>query len=169
MNNTSGKKQNPYARLLSYLRPYRGSIILAIVMIFLGVLAQTLAPLMMGEGINRLGSILKGAASGENGFLGFLLAMIVCYAAYALLTLFSSRILVKASQNVVYDLRRQVDAKLARLPLNYYDTTTYGDILARLTNDVDTVSNSLQESISQIVTTLFTIVLVFIVMISISG
>ena len=78
MKNTD-KKQNPYARLLSYLRPYRGSIILAIVMIFLGVLAQTLAPLMMGEGINRLGSILKGAASDDNGFLGFLLAMIVCY------------------------------------------------------------------------------------------
>lgn len=168
MKNTD-KKQNPYARLLSYLRPYRGSIILAIVMIFLGVLAQTLAPLMMGEGINRLGSILKGAASDDNGFLGFLLAMIVCYAAYALLTLFSSRILVKATQNVVYDLRRQVDGKLSRLPLNYYDTTTYGDILARLTNDVDTVSNSLQESISQIVTALFTIILVFIVMISISG
>ena len=169
MKKTTDKKQNPYARLLSYLRPYRGSLILAIVMIFLGVLAQTLAPLMMGEGINRLGSILKGAASGENGFLGFLLAMIVCYAAYALLTLFSSRIIVKASQNVVYDLRRQVDAKLSRLPLNYYDTTTYGDILARLTNDVDTVSNALQESISQIITTVFTIILVFIVMISISG
>ncbi len=169
MKNNTAKKQSVYGRLLSYLRPYRVSLIFAILMIFFGILAQTCAPLMMGESINRLGEIFKGTASGDNGFIAYLLAMLGCYVVFALLSYISSRILVRATQNVVYDLRREIDGKLSRLPLNYYDTTTYGDILARLTNDVDTVSNAMQESINEIIKAVFTVVLVFIVMISISG
>jgi len=169
MKNNTAKKQNVYARLLSYLRPYRASMIIAIIMIFVGILAQTLAPFFMGQSINKLGDIFKGTSTDGSVFLKYLVLMIGCYILYSVLSYVSARILVKATQNVVYDLRRQIDGKLSRLPLNYYDTTTYGDILARLTNDVDTVSNAMHESINEILKTIFTVVMVFIVMISISG
>jgi len=164
------KKQNAYGRLLSYLRPYAGRMIFATILILVAVLAQTAAPLLMGEAINRLGEVLTGKADGvANGFIGMAIGMGACYLIFSVLSYISSRIVVNATQNVVYDLRGQIDLKLSRLPLNYYDTTTYGDILARLTNDVDTVSNALQQSINEILKAVFTVALVLIVMLSING
>jgi len=165
------KKQNIYVRLLSYMGPYKGRMILAILLILLGVLAQALAPMLLGQAINHLGSILTGKGVSNTGtlFIEYLIGMVVCYAVFSIFTYVSSIIVVSVSQNVVYDLRKQIDRKLQRLPLNYYDTTTYGDILSRLTSDVEIVSDSFQATISQIISAVFTVIFTFIMMIGISG
>lgn len=72
------------------------------------------------------------------------------------------------SQRVTYALRRDISAKINRLPLKYFDTRTYGEVLSRITNDVDTVSQTLNQSLSQIVMALTSIIGILIMMLSIS-
>jgi ATP-binding cassette, subfamily B, multidrug efflux pump len=75
---------------------------------------------------------------------------------------------VNMSQGIVYKLRSQVDVKLSRLPLSYYDGHPRGDILSRVTNDIDNIANTLQQSLTQIITALLTVIGVLAMMFSIN-
>ena len=77
-------------------------------------------------------------------------------------------IMAGVSQGTVYGLRREVDAKLSRLPLKYYDDNTRGEILSRVTNDIDNIAGTLQQSLTQLITATFTVIGVVIMMFSIS-
>jgi len=70
--------------------------------------------------------------------------------------------------NVTYNLRKNISEKIPKLPLNYYDTRPYGDVLSRITNDIDTVSTTLNQTLTQLITSSTTLIGVFIMMISIS-
>ena len=72
------------------------------------------------------------------------------------------------AQKTVYGLRKQVEAKLTRLPLKFFDTRTHGEILSRAVNDMDNIGSTLQQSLTQLITSLVTIVGVIIVMLTIS-
>ena len=72
------------------------------------------------------------------------------------------------AQQVTFDLRRDLSLKIDRLPLRYFDTRTHGEVLSRFSNDVDTVSQTLNQALSQIVTSLTTIVGILIMMLTIS-
>ena len=167
----SSKSSGAYKRLFSYMKPYRGKLILAIILIMLANLAYALAPLFMGNATNFLALILENGRSAQAGadFIMFLLLMGCAYGVNSLLSYIGTCLIVAVTENTIYDLRKKVDYKLSKLPLNYYDTNSYGDILSRITNDVDTVSNSLQQSIYQILNAFFTIVIIFIIMLNISG
>lgn len=167
---TSNKK-GAYKRLFSYMKPYRGRLILAILLIFVANIAFASAPLLMGNATNSLALLLEGGKTPEAlaSFFTFLIMMIAAYGLNALLSYIGTWLIVGVTENTIFDLRKRVDNKLAKLPLNYYDTNAYGDILSRITNDVDTVSNSLQQSIYQILNAVFTIVIIFIIMLNISG
>lgn len=97
--------------------------------------------------------------------LGFLLAL---YGLSALFTFASGWLMSSVSQKTVYDLRREVDAKLKRLPLRYFDSRSHGEVLSRVTNDVDTIANTLQQSLTQAITSIVQIVGFTIMMLSIS-
>ncbi|MGN0558075.1 MAG: ABC transporter ATP-binding protein [Acutalibacteraceae bacterium] len=167
---TSDKK-GAYKRLFSYMKPYKGRLIIAILLIFTANIAFASAPLLMGNATNSLALLLEGGKNDEalQSFFTFLIMMIAAYGLNALLSYIGTWLIVGVTENTIYDLRKRVDNKLSKLPLNYYDTNSYGDILSRVTNDVDTVSNSLQQSIYQILNAFFTIVIIFIIMLSISG
>ncbi len=77
-------------------------------------------------------------------------------------------IISSVSQKITYKLRQQISFKMSKLPLKYFDTVTHGEILSRITNDVDTVSMSLQQSLTQIITSVTTIIGIIIMMLSIS-
>lgn len=77
-------------------------------------------------------------------------------------------VMAKTSQTIVYDMRRQVDDKLARLPLKYFDGRTHGEILSRVTNDIDTVSNSLQQGLTQIISAVTMVIGITVMMFTIS-
>ena len=164
-------QKGTYKRLFSYMKPYRGKLILAIVLIMLSNIAYALAPLFMGNATNFLALVLENGRAAQAGadFLKFLLLMGIAYGLNSLFTYIGTCLIVSVTENTIYDLRKKVDYKLSKLPLNYYDTNSYGDILSRITNDVDTVSNSLQQSIYQILNAFFTIVIIFIIMLNISG
>ncbi|MBR2714626.1 MAG: ABC transporter ATP-binding protein [Ruminococcus sp.] len=171
-NNVKPSKQRgAYKRLFSLMKPYKGRVIFAIVMILLSDIAYALAPFMMGNATNSLAEILKGGDIKQDAktFLVFLAFMCGAYALNSILTYISTWIIVSVTEGTIFNLRKQVDHKLSKLPLNYYDTHSYGDILSRITNDVDTVSNSLQQSIYQVLNTIFTILIILIMMLKISG
>lgn len=97
-----------------------------------------------------------------------LLTILAMYFISAVFTYISSRTMAYIAQKVTYNLRREIDEKLDRLPLRFFDKHTHGEILSRVTNDVDTVSNTLQQTIVQILQSVFTIIGILIMMISIS-
>ncbi len=170
------KKRTPsqkgaYKRLFGYIGKYKGRLFLAIFLILLATAAYSLAPLFMGNATDALASLFEGAEVAQVGkqFLKFLCLMGGAYLLNAVLSYLATGMIVNVTENTIFDLRKSIDAKLSRLPLNYYDTHAYGDILSRVTNDVDTVSNSLQQSIYQVLNALFTIVIVFSIMFSVSG
>lgn len=170
-NKKSSKRKGTYKRLFSYMKPYKGKLILAIVLIMVANLSYAMAPLFMGNATNALAVILESGKSAQalTDFLMFLILMGAAYGINSLLSYVGTCLIVAVTENTIYDLRKKVDHKLSKLPLNYYDTNSYGDILSRITNDVDTVSNSLQQSIYQILNAIFTIVIIFVIMLNISG
>lgn len=164
-------QKGAYRRLFAYMKPYRGRLITAVVLVLLATAAYSLAPLFMGFATNALADVFTNGRTDENiaRFLLMLACMGGAYLLNAALSYVATWVIVGVTESTIYDLRKAIDAKLSRLPLNYYDTHTYGDILSRITNDVDTVSNSLQQSIYQVLNAIFTIVIVFTVMFSVSG
>ena len=168
----SRAKGGPYKRLFSYMKPYRGKLFTAIIFIFLAAIASSLAPLFTGFCTNQMAIIFEQnnyhSEAGQR-FLTLLCFMVGAYILNGVFTYLGTWLIVGATESTIYDLRKEIEAKLARLPLNYYDTNSYGDILSRVTNDVDTISNSLQQSVYQILNAIFSLLFVFIVMLSISG
>ncbi len=164
-------QKGSYKRLFSYVKRYKVRLFLAILFVVLATVFYSLAPLFMGQATNSLSEIFSGGNVPElfRQFLKFLLLMLSAYLLNAILSYCATTLIVSVTENTVFDLRKDIDAKLSRLPLNYYDTNSYGDILSRVTNDVDTVSNSLQQSIYQVLNAIFTIVIVFSIMLNISG
>jgi ATP-binding cassette subfamily B multidrug efflux pump len=96
------------------------------------------------------------------------LILITLYLVSALFNYIQQYIMAGVAQKTVYYLRKDVDEKLARLPLKFYDLKTHGEILSRVTNDVDNIANTLQQSITQLITSLVTIIGVIIMMLTIS-
>lgn len=148
--NKPSNKNNSYKRLFALMKPYKGRLIVAILLVLLSDVAYAMAPLLMGNATNSLAVILQGGDVKQDAktFFTFLILMLGAYALNSVLTYISTWLIVNVTENTIFSLRKQVDHKLSKLPLNYYDTHSYGDILSRITNDVDTVSNSLQQHIS---------------------
>ena len=97
-----------------------------------------------------------------------LLIIVGLYVVSSLLTFIASRTMAYISQKVTYNLRKEMDEKLDRLPLKFFDKHTHGEILSRVTNDIDNISTMLQQSLVQILQSIFTIVGIFIMMLTIS-
>ncbi|MGB4644549.1 MAG: ABC transporter ATP-binding protein [Dictyoglomaceae bacterium] len=113
-------------------------------------------------------NVVPGQGVDFNALLHILLTLLAVYAAAALFQWLQQYTMAGVAQNIVYNLRKQVDNKLAKLPLKYYDNHSHGDILSRVTNDVDNIAHTLQQSITQIVHAIATVVGVLIMMFSIS-
>ena len=102
-------------------------------------------------------------------YIEIILLMIVgLYVISALLTFIATRTMAFIAQKVTYNLRKEMDQKLDRLPLKFFDKYTHGEILSRVTNDIDNISTMLQQSLVQILQSIFTIVGILIMMLTIS-
>ncbi|HET9615194.1 MAG TPA: ABC transporter ATP-binding protein [Candidatus Limnocylindrales bacterium] len=129
---------------------------------------------LRASGDNRVADLLSGMhlhpGSGiDFGALGGIVATLVAlYLASAVFNWGQSFLMAGVSQRTVYRLRLEVDEKLGRLPLRYFDTVPRGDLLSRVTNDIDNIGQSLQQSLSQLIPSLLTIVGMLILMLTIS-
>ena len=99
---------------------------------------------------------------------GTLLLLVGFYLVSALFSYIQQYTMAGVSQGIVYDMRNDVNDKLARLPLKYFDSKTHGEIMSRVTNDIDNISTSLQQSLTQLITSVCTIVGVLVMMLTIS-
>ena len=142
-NKKSSNKNSSYKRLFKCMMQYKGRLILAILSILTASIAYASAPFLMGKATDFLAVLFGTGLDGHSGksFLMFLGLMAGAYILNAILSYVGTWLIVGVTESTIYDLRKQVDHKLSKLPLNYYDTTSYGDILSRITNDVDTVSS----------------------------
>lgn len=114
-------------------------------------------------------SLLEGGSGVDFGLLARILMLLMAvYVATSLLRYAQNYVMAGVSQRTMYDLRQAVDRKLSRLPLEYYDAHAYGDILSRVTNDVDTVSDSLQSSIISAFRSALSVVITLVMMLTIS-
>jgi ATP-binding cassette subfamily B protein len=139
-----------------------------------GISADQAVAALRAQGQNQTADMLAGmhvtpGVGVDFGALGSILLVLI--GVYLLSSVFSwaqAYIMAGATQRTVYRMRRQVDEKLARLPLRYFDSHPRGDILSRVTNDIDNISQTLQQSLTQLITSLFTIIGVLIMMFWIS-
>ena len=163
-------------RLLTYLRPVVPQIIIALAMAAVSVVFTVIAPSLMGDATNilmdgfkngMLSAMTGGPSTGFIDFTGFIAILVQLGLLYLISAVFGfvqGWIMSGVARRVVYDLRREIDAKLDSLPLKYFDGTPRGEILARVTGDVDNIASTLQQNIMQIVTSVFTLIGVLIMM-----
>ena len=161
------KKQSSLARLWSYLKAYRFSIFLAVFLKILSVVMSVMEPFVLGLAITELTSNLLDMAKGVAGAglnTSYIAIILVIYllrgVLYELGSYYSNYFMTNAVQSMIQDLRREMNKKINRIPVSYFDKHQFGDLLGRFTSDVETVSNALQQSFLQIVNAVFTILLV---------
>ncbi|MEG1009223.1 MAG: ABC transporter ATP-binding protein, partial [Clostridia bacterium] len=137
---------------------------------------QTLIDLKMipDEYISKIPDVAKNISINKVPEINFkyihqiLLFILLLYGISSLFTFVASRTMAYISQKVTYNLRREVDAKLDKLPLSFFDKRTHGEILSRVTNDIDNINTMLGQSLTQIVQSIFIIIGIAIMMFSIS-
>ncbi len=146
-------------RLLRLLTPYRLLMILALSFAVASVTLAVLGPRMLGEAINVIFDGFVTRRGADFNHVGQILAVVVALnVGSSVCALFQGRITATMVARAVFSLREQVQAKLSRLPLRYFDRQPRGEILSRVTNDIDNLQQSVQQTLSQLVTSLLTIV-----------
>lgn len=162
-------------RLLQYLAPRKIQLSVVFVFAALSTVFNILGPKIMGKATTTLfeGLMAKShripGAKVDFVYIGhILLTLLVLYILSALFNYIQHYIMAGVAQGTVYDMRRDVSSKLSRLPLKFFDSHSHGDVLSRVTNDVDNISATLQQSLTQLITALVTMVGVVVMMFTIS-
>ena len=139
-----------------------------------GISKDQLIAGLKAQGKDQLVSMLQGMDLNPGQGIDFsaltqiLVAVIAIYVGAFLFGIIQARILNVSVQNTIFKLRRETEAKLHRLPLSYFDTIQRGELLSRVTNDIDNVSQSLQQTLSQVLVSLLTVIGVLVMMFTIS-
>ncbi len=159
--------------LLKYLKPFRIAIVFVIIFAVGSTIFTIIGPKILGNATTKLaqGLIAKYSGTGSidiDGIKHTLLLLLAIYVLSGILSYIQAWIMSGVTQKVTYRLREEISLKINRLPLNYYDKQTHGEVLSRITNDVDTMSQSLTQSIQMIFTSLITIIGILYMMITIS-
>ena len=151
-------------KLLKVLKPYLPLFAVAFLCAFIGVLCVSFAPKVLGSIITAILDGTKKGALDWNLINRTILILAGLYFANFVFRLSQHMLLVQLSQRIVKNLKSDINAKLDRLPLSYFDGRTQGEIMSRITNDVDTIDQSIQEGISQAIISVFTIVCLLVIM-----
>ncbi len=161
-------------RLFPFLAPYKWGILGAVLMVIATSVSMTLSPRVEGLITTQLASDAAAMAQGLEGagvqfgvILRILLVLALLYIGKAAFQFAGVFWLTNAIQHAMRDLRAAVSDKVRRLPVRYFDTHLYGDVLSRVTNDIDTISNALQQTFTQIVSGVLSISLAVAMMFSI--
>jgi len=144
-----------FLRLSKYVANYLPLFILAIAMTLVSNHLSLLGPLYSGEAIDAIADKrgVQFDTVAENA-----IKMIVCYAASAVTSYLLAVLMINISQKITYTMRRQVFEKLTSLPVNYFDTHAVGDVISRISYDIDTINASLSHDLVQVMTSLYTVI-----------
>ena len=160
-------------RLLRYMGAYRYGLLAVLLFAVGGTAFQILGPKILSKATTEIFHGLMAKVSG-NGGIAFdkigriLLILLGVYVFGACLSFIQGWIMTGISQKLCYRFRDEISRKINRMPLKYFESRTIGDVLSRITNDVDTLGQSLNQSVTQLITSAATIIGIFIMMLSIS-
>lgn len=176
-HNMAGEKAKDFTgsikKLVHYMKRYRIRLAVMMVCAIAGTVFNIVGPKILGKATTELfnGLVAKigGTGSIDFGKIGQILLTVMClYVFSAAFSFLQGMIMTGISNDVSYSLRKDISGKLNRLPMRYFESRPYGEILSRITNDVDTLQQGLNQSITQLITSVTTLIGVFIMMISIN-
>ncbi len=160
-------------KLMKYLSEYKIGLIFVLLFAIGSTIFNIAGPKILGKATTEIFTGLVGKVSGGSGIdfekIAHILIFLMClYVTSAIFSFIQGYIMTGVSQKLTYRLRKEISEKINRMPMNYFDTRTHGEVLSRVTNDIDTLSQSLNQSATQIITSFTTIIGVLIMMLSIS-
>ena len=160
-------------KLLTYLKKFLPSIVLVLVCAAASTVFSIFGPKVLGQATTKLFegliAMLTGTGSIDFAAIGQVLLFLAClYLISALLTYVQGWIMAGVATDLSYSMRRDISEKIDRMPLAYFDRVPNGEVLSRITNDVDTITQTLNQSLSQIVTNVTMMIGVLCMMLSIS-
>jgi ATP-binding cassette subfamily B multidrug efflux pump len=160
-------------KLLSYIGSFKAAIIVVMIFAAASTVFNVIGPKILGKATTALSEGLMAKIQGNGGidftYIGqillFVLGLYVCSAAFNFI---QGWIMTGVTQKICYRMRKEISEKINRMPMKYFESRTYGEVLSRITNDVDTLGQGLNQSITTIITSVATLIGVLIMMLSIS-
>ena len=162
-----------FGKLLRYMGRYKAAVFAVMIFAAASTVFNVFGPKIMGHATTELAQGLMRKVQGTGGIdfgkIGrILLWTLGLYLASAVFSLVQGWIMTTVSQKVAYRMRREIAEKIDRMPMKYFESRPYGDVLSRITNDVDTLGTGLNQSITMIITSIATLVGVVVMMLTIS-
>ena len=160
-------------KLFRYMSRYKMRFVLVFIFAIAGTVFNIVGPKILGKATTELYTGLVAKVNGTGGIdfakIGIILLWTLgLYVASACFSLIQGFVMTGISNDVTYNLRKDISKKINRLPMNYFESRTNGEILSRVTNDVDTLQMSINQSMTQLITSVTTLIGVFIMMLSIN-
>ena len=159
---------------LSYLGGYKVAIVLVVIIAALATIFETLGPKVMGKATTLLAEGLMAKIHGTGGidFAAIAKVLLMTFALYAIGAIFQfvqAWVMNTMTQKVVYRMRRDISEKINRMPISYFEKVPTGEILSRITNDVDTLGQGLSQSVSNFIWSIISVIGTIVVMLSINA
>ena len=162
-----------FRKLLTYLARYKVILVIVIVCAILSTIFNIIGPKILGNVTTEIYAGVMKMIAGSGGIdfseIGkIVLILVALYLTSAVFQYLQSYLMVGAGQKFTYSLRKGISEKINHLPIKYFDKKTHGEVLSYITNDVDTIAQNLNQCVTQIITSITTIIGIFIMMLSIS-
>lgn len=160
-------------QLLKYMGRYKIAIFIVMIFAAISTVFSVAGPKVMGKATTALATGLMEKIGGTGGIdfsyiAKILLITLGLYAASAVFSFIQGWTMTAVTQKTCYRMRKEISEKINRMPMKYFESRTYGEVLSRITNDVDTLGMGLNQSVTQIITSVATIIGVIVMMLSIS-
>lgn len=160
-------------KLVGHLGQYKIPIFVVMIFAVVSTVFNVISPKVLGKATTALAEGLTKKIAGTGGldfsYIGMILLIVLgLYVCSAIFNFVQGWIMTGITQKICYQMRKDISEKIHRMPMGYFESRTYGEVLSRITNDVDTLGMGLNQSITQIITSVATMVGVFIMMLSIS-
>ena len=191
MSNTAGRGRGPMGRrrgmsgekakdfkgamlrLLKYMERYKFRLILMVIFAIGGTVFNIIGPKILGKATTELYSGLISKINGGSGIdfdkiIKILFGVMCLYVVSSVLSFIQGFIMTGISNDVTYNLRKDISKKINKIPMKYFESRTHGEILSRITNDVDTLQTGINQSVTQLITSTTTLIGVLVMMLSIN-
>jgi ATP-binding cassette subfamily B multidrug efflux pump len=162
------------AKLITYLGAYRLAIVIMMLFAVASTIFSIVGPKVLAKATDKLfegvlNQIANNGIGFDFAFIGqIILTMVALYLLSTIFAYIQGWIMSQVSADISYRFRKDIDAKINRMPLRYFDGTNHGEVLSRITNDVDTVNQTMNQSLSQIITSLTSVIGALVMMFSIN-
>ena len=173
----SGEKAKDFKgamlRLLKYMERYKFRLILMVIFAIGGTVFNIIGPKILGKATTELYSGLISKINGGSGIdfdkiIKILVGVMCLYVVSSVLSFIQGFIMTGISNDVTYNLRKDISKKINKIPMKYFESRTHGEILSRITNDVDTLQTGINQSVTQLITSATTLIGVLVMMLSIN-